>query len=240
MPLLLLHFLARLYLPAALQIGSDSRERMVGRDTDADDRNELLCDGMGVCIVESSGLGGKAPFVFVLRSEIGGLAVDHDPAQVYLEVAYSRGGKFDEEEMMKVGGSHREEEMGAVLSGGGMNEDSPRYTIEDPKGMPMQGQTLGNMRVLRSMHWFGDVNDPVVDRNNRASVVHASCAIVVNTSRPGWQWAYYYQMVADATPIIDNYWNGANPCGDYRSGVSQESNTWPKTCVCNNNSQGSC
>ncbi|KAF6756079.1 hypothetical protein DFP72DRAFT_1117511 [Ephemerocybe angulata] len=79
-----------------------------------------------------------------------------------------------------------------------------------------------------------------VDGNNRASVTYASCAIVVNTSRPGWLWAYYYQMVADATPIIANCWNGANPCGDYRSGVSQASNTWPKTCVCNNNSQGSC
>jgi hypothetical protein len=79
-----------------------------------------------------------------------------------------------------------------------------------------------------------------VDGNRRAGYVSGSCAIVVNTSRPGWNSVYAYQMIADAIPIIDNCWRGVNQCADYRSGVSQAGNTWPKTCVCNNNSQGSC
>jgi hypothetical protein len=79
-----------------------------------------------------------------------------------------------------------------------------------------------------------------VDVNKRAGYVVGTCAIVVNTKRPGWAYAWYYQMVADAIPIIDNCWAGVNECAAYRSGVSQASNTWPKTCVCNVNNQNAC
>jgi hypothetical protein len=79
-----------------------------------------------------------------------------------------------------------------------------------------------------------------IDGNRRAGYVVGSCAIVANLSRPGWTKILAYQLIADAIPIIDNCWIGVNQCSDYRSGVSQASNNWPKTCVCNNNSQGSC
>lgn len=71
-----------------------------------------------------------------------------------------------------------------------------------------------------------------VDGDMRAAQSILTCSIVVNTNKPGWTGAYWYQMVADATPIIDNCWDATNPCLQWRSGVSQGSNRWAKTCVC--------